>query len=84
MSEHLPVSRPINLKGHAAIVTGSARGIGRAIAIALAREGADVTVPTCCSHLVASPSQPFISAPLSSIEGYQRDLRSEGVGLRNL
>ncbi len=44
MSEHLPVSRPINLKGHAAIVTGSARGIGRAIAIALAREGADVTV----------------------------------------
>jgi len=44
VSEHLPVSRPINLKGHAAIVTGSARGIGRAIAIALAREGADVTV----------------------------------------
>jgi len=34
VSEHLPVSRPINLKGHAAIVTGSARGIGRAIAIA--------------------------------------------------
>ncbi len=44
MSEHLPVSGPINLKGQAAILTGAARGIGLAIAIALAREGADVTV----------------------------------------
>ncbi len=43
MSEHLPVSRPINLQGQAAVVTGAARGIGRAIALALAREGADVT-----------------------------------------
>jgi NAD(P)-dependent dehydrogenase (short-subunit alcohol dehydrogenase family) len=32
------------LKGKAAIVTGAARGIGRAIATALAREGASVTV----------------------------------------
>lgn len=44
MSEHLPVSKPIDLKGQAAIVTGAARGIGRGIALALAREGADVTV----------------------------------------
>ena len=44
MSERLPVSRPIDLKGQAAIVTGAARGIGRVIALALAREGADVTV----------------------------------------
>ena len=44
MSEHLPVSRPINLKGQTAIVTGAARGIGRVIALALAREGADVAV----------------------------------------
>ena len=44
MSEHLPVSRPINLEGQAAIATGAARGIGRVIALALAREAADVTV----------------------------------------
>ena len=44
MSEHLPVSRPIDFRGRVAIVTGAARGIGRAIALALAREGADITV----------------------------------------
>lgn len=44
MSEHLLMSRPIDFRGRVAIVTGAARGIGRAIALALAREGADITV----------------------------------------
>ncbi len=33
-----------SLKGHVAIVTGASRGIGRAIALGLAREGCDVVI----------------------------------------
>ncbi len=40
----MEISGQVDLKGRVAIVTGAARGIGRAIALALGREGADIVI----------------------------------------
>ena len=49
-----PVSGPINLAGKVALITGAARGIGEAIAYALAREGAVIALSDIisCRHVV--------------------------------
>lgn len=39
------------LKGKVAVVTGAARGIGRATAVALAKEGADVVGIDICAPI---------------------------------
>lgn len=51
-----------SLRGKAAIITGAARGIGRAVAVAMAREGADIFGIDICADVFAPagvvPSSP--------------------------
>jgi 3-oxoacyl-[acyl-carrier protein] reductase len=63
-----PVSSKVNLKGKIAIVTGGARGIGQAICLTLAREGATVIV---CDTL---PTEKTLAAI--------KDLGQKGIGMK--
>jgi NAD(P)-dependent dehydrogenase (short-subunit alcohol dehydrogenase family) len=61
----------VDLRNHIALVTGAARGIGRSIAGALAKNGAAIAVndiadgqDTCCEIRQAGGSAEFV-APIS-------------------
>lgn len=65
------------LLGRIAVVTGAARGIGRAAAVALARAGADVVGIDICA--VVSPILDFPPATREDLAETGRLVRAEGV-----
>jgi short-subunit dehydrogenase involved in D-alanine esterification of teichoic acids len=50
------------LRGKAAIITGAARGIGRAAAVAFAREGADVMGIDIAGSVSRTPAVVFLAS----------------------
>ena len=70
----LPVSSNISLKGHVAIVSGGARGIGAAAAVALAEAGASVAV---FDLLTASETVAAAAARGAACRAWQLDISDE-------
>ena len=70
----LPVSSNISLKGHVAIVSGGARGIGAAAAVALAEAGASVAV---FDVLTAGETVAAAAARGAACRAWQLDISDE-------
>jgi SDR family mycofactocin-dependent oxidoreductase len=65
-----------DLAGQVAFVTGAARGQGRAYAVRLAREGADVVISDICAPV--SPTIPYASATPEDLAETVRLVEAEG------
>lgn len=70
------ISMPPRFEGRVAIVTGGARGIGRANAVALAREGCDVVIGDICENL--PDGTPYPKATRADLDETVRLIEAEG------
>lgn len=64
-----------NLKGRVAIVTGGSEGIGKAIAEALAREGASVALTSRSQERAEAAAAELDAAHPGSVRGFECDVR---------
>ena len=67
------------LQNKVAIVTGGDSGIGRAVAIAFAKQGADLVIPYLDEHRDAAETRQLIQRLGRSCETLAEDLRAEGA-----
>src|SRR3989454_11151200 len=83
----MPATQPRNLQGQKALVTGATSGIGRAVALQLARDGAEVIVhgrdaargaETVDAITAAGGRARFVGADLSDPADLQRLVRAVG------
>jgi 3-oxoacyl-[acyl-carrier protein] reductase len=78
----------LQLKGRSALVTGASRGIGRAIALGLAREGAWVGIVARRSHLLDEVEAAIVGAgglpPVKIVADFYPENAAEDVAARAL
>ena len=68
----------LQLTGKTALVTGASRGIGRAIALGLAREGAKLAISARRTHLLEEVAKEIVSARNAEPLVIESDLYQEG------
>jgi len=67
------------LKGKVAIVTGADSGIGRAVAVLFAREGADIAISYLCEHDDAEKTRTLVEAEGARAMVFAGDLGDKAV-----